>query len=115
MSVKLILGMRNQAHRVDVVQPNGTAKPVLGTAHPQEDTRRQDVQKQWGGSTQKPRPQTLATIDEPLPQRAQTILSYQVDAQLRQRLNTGMGRLADSRKRTGEAETAALVPPESYT
>lgn len=113
MSVKLILGMRNQAHRVDVVQPNGTAKPVLGTAHPQEDTRRQDVQKQWGGSTQKPRPQTLATIDEPLPQRAQTTLSYRVDASLRQRLNTGMGRLADSRKRAGEAETAALVPPKS--
>ena len=112
MIVKVLLGMRNQAQRVDVVQVNGFTKPVLGTAHPQEDNRRQDVQKQWDGSRQTPRPQALATIDEPLPKRAQSILSYRVDTQLRQRLNTGMGRLADSRKNADEQQTANLVPPE---
>lgn len=110
MGVKILLGLRKP--QLELVQVNGSTRQVLGTAYPQEDQRRQEIQQRWGGVSQNPRRQQLASIDEPLPQRTQTILSYQVDVNLRHRLNTGMGRLASSRQVQQSAEKVDLLLPD---
>ncbi|UXY17258.1 hypothetical protein N8I74_09690 [Chitiniphilus purpureus] len=72
------LGLRGHRHETRVVQPAGTTRPVLGTSQPLEDDRRAAVYRQWGQPTRSPRQPAPATIDEPLPQRAQTILYHQL-------------------------------------
>lgn len=99
MIVKLLLGLRNNGHQVNVVKVNGETRPALGRSHPEEEDRRANVLRQWGMDAGSPRRERLATIDEPLPQRTQTILSHQVGPELRQRLNSGVGGAADSRQR----------------
>jgi hypothetical protein len=89
--------LRNDADQVTEVQPDGAVRPVLGTAHPDDADKRAKVLRRWGQPAS-PRAERLATIDEPLPQRSQTILSHEVDATLRQRLNGGGSALAQSRK-----------------
>lgn len=101
MILKLLLGLRDNRHMVDVVKINGETRPVLGVSHPQEQDRRANVLRQWGISAESPRREPPATIDEPLPQRSQTILSYQVEPPVRQRVNGGLDALADSRQRNG--------------
>jgi hypothetical protein len=112
--IKIVLGLRENAHQVDVITPNGTTRPVLGTAHPEEQDRRANVVRQWGGTAEGPREQRLATIDEPLAQRSQTILSYQVSQALRARLNgAGAGHApATSRRNEHEASTEVLSGPD---
>lgn len=113
MTVKRILGLRNNMHRVDLVQLNGSTRPVLGRSHPQDDDnqRRARTQQQWDHHAPSPRAQRLASIAEPLPQRSQTILYYQVGAEIRQRLNEG-SKPAASRQADGESAQADLPPPE---
>ena len=91
MTMNRLLGLRNGMHRVDVVQLNDSTLPVLGTAYPQHDEmeRRLHVQQQWDHHTPSPRAPRLASIDEPLAQRSQTILYYQVGPEVRQQLNAG--------------------------
>lgn len=113
--LKILLGLRNNAHQVEVIKPNGTVRPVLGTRDPEEENRRKNVVKQWGGAAESPRQQKAATIDLPLSQRSQTILSYRVSESVRQRLNGGIGKQADSRRHNQEASTEPVdvTPPNS--
>ena len=118
MLLKLLLGLRNHAHRVDVVKINGESRPVLGTSHPQEEaeeTRRAAVLKNWNIAAVSPRKERHATIDQALPQRSQTILSHRLPPKVRQRIDTGMGTLADSRVKNlpGRQEQADLTPPDA--
>lgn len=106
---KLLLALRNQGHRVAVIRPDGS-REQLGVSHPEEQDRRANVLKQWGIDPASPRREQPATIDEPLPQRTQTILSYRVDPALRQRLATGVGSEGGSRVRNqpGKADEAPV-------
>lgn len=101
MILKLLLGLRDNRHMVDVVKVNGETRPVLGVSHPQDEDKRANILRQWGMPAESPRREPPATIDQPLPQRSQTILSYQVGPQVRQRVNGGLDALADSRQRNG--------------
>ena len=101
MILKLLLGLRDNRHMVDVVKVNGETRPVLGVSHPQEGDKRANIVRQWGMSAESPRREPPATIDQPLPQRSQAILSYQVGPQVRQRINGGLDALPDSRQRSG--------------
>lgn len=109
--IKIVLGLRDNAHQVEVITPNGATRPVLGTSHPEEQDRRANVVRQWGGAAEGPREQRLATIDEPLDQRSQTILSYQVSQAVRARLNGG-GTAATSGRNHHEASTEVLAGPD---
>ncbi|HVK99848.1 MAG TPA: hypothetical protein VM553_08550 [Dongiaceae bacterium] len=117
MLLKLLLGLRNNAHQVDVVKLNGETRPVLGTSHPQEEDRRANILRQWGMHVASPRQERLAGIDQPLPQRTQTILSHQIDPDLRQQINSGMGTLSDSRQNNqpGIKERAAVRRPDEQS
>lgn len=99
MLTKLFLALRNNGHQVDVVRINGETRPVLGRSHPEEEDRRANILRQWGMRPESPRHQPLATIDEALPQRTQTILSHQLPPELRARLNGVPARPAESRKK----------------
>lgn len=101
MLTKLFLALRNNGHRVDVVKVNGEPRPVLGRSHPEEEDRRANILRQWGIRPESPRHQPLGTIDEPLSQRTQTILSHQLPPELRARLNGAPARPAESRKKNG--------------
>lgn len=111
MKLKVLLGLRNNGHRVEVIKVNGETKVMLGISHPAEENKRAAVLRQWGQTSGSPRRERLATVDEPLPQRAQTILSYRVPAELRQRLNSGMEPLSNSRIKniSGGSETVEVV------
>jgi hypothetical protein len=108
MLTKLFLSLRNNGHKVDVVKPNGETRPVLGRSHPEDKNARANILRQWGMQPDSPRKEPLATIDEPLPQRTQTILSHQLPQELRDRLNGGPGPILDSRKRPGHIPAQAL-------
>jgi hypothetical protein len=75
MLLEVLLNLRNGRERVSVIHRVGHRLPELGTAHPQEDTRRASIPGHWG------------TIDEPLPVRTQTILSYRVPPEVRRAIN----------------------------
>jgi hypothetical protein len=107
---KLLLALRNRGHRITVIKDGDSQRPQLGVAHPQEEDRRAAALKQWGIDPAAPRSERPATIDEPLPQRAQTILSYRLDPALRRRLDSSMGPPAGSRPRSqqGAAEEAGV-------
>jgi hypothetical protein len=105
------LELRNGAHDVTVVTPEGAARPVLGASSPEDQERRLKVLRQWGQAPS-PRAQRMAGIEQPLSQRSQTILSYEVDASLRQRLNGGIGGLAQSRAQPAPATVRRLAPGE---
>jgi hypothetical protein len=99
------LELRDDNHLVTEVTLNGAKRPVLGVAHPDEAEKRAKLLRSLGHRPS-PRDERLATIDEPLPQRSQTILSYEVDPALRQRLNGGAGPLASSRLASSDGTTA---------
>jgi hypothetical protein len=106
------LGLRNNAHQVKLVLPNGATKPVLGTNDPEEEQRRLDIVKQWGTTHEAPRPQALVGIEQPLTQRTQTILYYQLPAAERQALHRGFSLQAKSRKYRNEVNPVTLLPPK---
>ncbi len=106
------LGLRNNAHQVKLVQPNGTTKPVLGTSDPEEEQRRMNIVKQWGGANEAPRQQILVGIEQPLTQRTQTILYYRLPAAERQVLRSGFNLNGKSRKYQTETSSVMLLPPE---
>jgi hypothetical protein len=115
IATHLLLGLRNHAQQVDVVTPNGSTQPVLGTRHPEDadaEKRRLNVVKQWGVAFEAPRRQRQAAIAQPLPQRSQAILSWEVPPELRQILNGGPGKLADSRRHNQDDTDAPLLPPD---
>lgn len=87
MLLDILLNLRNGRERVSVIQRVDSARPELGTAHPQEDNRRASIPGDWGWIEQQTRSEAPASIDEPLPARTQTILSYRVPAEVRQAIN----------------------------
>lgn len=111
MTIKRLLGLRNHMQRVDLVQLEGSPRPVLGSAYPQHDEmdRRSHIQQAWDHHALAPRGPRLATIDEPLDQRTQSILYYRVGEQVRQRLN-GSGRPALPRNEDQPVEQVGLAP-----
>jgi len=100
--------LRNDAQDVTVITQEGSARPVLGTSSPEEQDRRLKVLRHWGAAPS-PRAQRLAGIEQPLDQRTQTILSYEVAPELRQRLNGGMGSLAQKREQAAPATVPRRV------
>jgi len=88
MSIKL--GLRNDQHVVTVITPNDSTRPVLGTRHPHtadDEARRKKALAQWGGASHLSRQRQPDTIDEPLSQRSQTILSHELPADMARQLN----------------------------
>lgn len=78
--------------RVTLVQPNGTTRAVLGTREPADhgdEARRARVLAAWGIAPRSPRQPVAAAIEEPLPLRTRTALTYElppdIAAQLRRR------------------------------
>ena len=96
--LKIILALRNNEHQVEVFHPSEASRPVLGRKQAEEQNRRINVVKQWGGGNASPRMQAPEAIDIPLSQRTQTILSHQVSPELRNRLNGAAQTMTDSRK-----------------
>lgn len=89
MRFDLMLALRKDAHTVTVVRPNGSPRPVLGTQQPQEDNRRAAIAERMHieGHSGRPDPNAPASIDEPLPVRTQTILSYRLPREVRALVN----------------------------
>lgn len=96
--------LRNNQHQVKLVRPNGSTRPVLGTALPEEDTRRAQAVEQWQipGHEGRPPQDKPATIDEPLPVRTQTILSYRLPEEVRRLVNGGVTDAAPASRKTQE-------------
>jgi hypothetical protein len=108
--LKIILALRNKQHQVDVVQPNGATRPVLGTTQPGEENRRVNVVRQWHGECAAPRNTAPEGITVPYSQRTQTILSHQLNPELQNKLNGGLPPLAQSR---GDNQNPSNVPLQS--
>ena len=110
------LSLRNNAHQVQLIVPNGATKAVLGTSDPEAEQRRLDIVKQWGGNQHVTRQQGLLGIEQPLAQRTQSILYYQLPAAERQRVNGGLGLLGSSRKQHQDVTDVTLLPStESFS
>lgn len=104
------LSLRNNDHQVQLVIPNGATKPVLGTSDPEAEQRRVNIVKQWGGNQHATRQQRLLGIEQPLAQRTQSILYYQLPEAERQRVNGGLGLLSSSRKQHYDVTDVTLLP-----
>lgn len=87
MRLEVLLNLRKGRERVSVIHRPGSPRPELGTSHPQEDTRRASIPGTWGWVELGGRMAPAATIDEPLPTRTQTILSYRVSEEVRRAIN----------------------------
>jgi hypothetical protein len=111
MDDKPRLELRNGAQDVTVITPDGAARPVLGTAAPQEQDRRLKVLRQWGQAPS-PRAQRPAGIEQPLDQRSQTVLSHEVGAGLRAQLNGGIGSLAQKREQAAPSTVRRVTAGE---
>lgn len=79
MLLEVLLHLRRGDAPVAVIQREGQNRPELGTAYPyDEDVRRSTLPALWGLLQHPTRVEPPATIDVPLPQRTQTVLSYRV-------------------------------------
>lgn len=107
---KVHLGLRNNAHQVQMIVPNGSNKPVLGTNEPQEEQRRMNLVKHWMGNFESPREQWLTGIKQPLDQRTQTILYYQLAENEQQEINNGLKPSEKSRNQVNDVRTLNLPP-----
>ena len=87
MLLDILLNLRNGRERVGVIHRVDSTRPELGTAHPNEDDRRASIAGNWGRVEHVTRADPPATIDEPLPARTQTILSYRVPENVRKAIN----------------------------
>jgi len=83
------LPLRDGRDKVSVIKPNDQTRVQLGVTYPEEAQRRAQIQQYWSGDAASPRQTPPVTIDEPLPQRTHTILSYRVPSQIRASLNSG--------------------------
>ena len=110
VALKGALSLRNNAHQVQLILPNGANNPVLGTSDPEAEQRRINIVKQWGGYQHATRQQGLLGIEQPLAQRTQSILYYQLPAAQRQRVNGGLGLLGSPRKQYQDVTDVTLLP-----
>jgi len=109
MFLKLVMQLRDRRDEVSVVRPNGTTRVVLGTREPNDDTRRASVVQQWGEGRAAPRQAPPEAIEEPLPQRAQTILSHSLPPALRDEINGGIADTLPASRRESMAGVAVKV------
>lgn len=86
MLLEVLLYLRRDEAPVAVIQQEGHSRPELGTAYPFEDVRRATLPTLWGMDSHPTRVEPPATIDVPLPQRTQTVLSYRVPVATQQAL-----------------------------
>jgi hypothetical protein len=112
MLTKLLLALRDDAHRVEIVTVNGETRPQLGQSRTEDSERRADVSRQWGMPVRSPRQAAPATIDEPLPQRSQTVLSHRLPPALRQPINHGTAVSGDAGRGAATAINIALQRSE---
>jgi hypothetical protein len=101
MRVELLLELRNERERVRVIQRVDQPYPELGMAHPTEDTRRADLPSHWGWAEHATRQEPLASIEEPLPTRTQTILSHRVPENVRRAINGDVTDASPSSRKCG--------------
>lgn len=78
MLLEVLLNLRRGDAPVAVIQREGQVRPELGTASPYEDVRRATLPALWGLIEHPTRIEPPSTIDVPLAERTQTILSYRV-------------------------------------
>jgi hypothetical protein len=107
------LMLRNNAERVQIIVPNGAAKPVLGTSSPEEEQRRVNIVAHWAGAQTGLRKPALVGIEQPLEQRTQTILYYQLPANERGQINGTVAMHSQSRKNQHEPYSVNLVTPDN--
>ena len=101
MWLELLLRLRDGRERIRVIQPEGSQRPVLGTALPDEDERRQNVPQHWGQRMTSPRQEKPPAIEEALPVRTQTILSHGVKPEVRAALNGDVGDALPASRKSG--------------
>lgn len=109
MRLDILLELRDGRERVEVIHPPGSTVPVLGKAQPQEDTRRAALPRRWGWEREAPRKAPLATLDEPLPQRTQTILYYRLPPDVQNALNHGVGDAVNAARNADEGRVSVKL------
>lgn len=92
------LSLRNNAHVVQVIVPNGSTQAVLGTRHPGESDTRAAQIRQFGGPRSAPRQAQEAAIEQALSTRTQTALLRQLPRKTQDILNGGSGDQSASRR-----------------
>lgn len=97
MALPFHLGLRKNNHMISVIRTAEGARPQLGVAYPDDSHRRSHIPTNWGINGQAPRQSEAATVNLPLSQRAQTILSYRLSPELQQQLNGGLSPMTHSR------------------
>jgi hypothetical protein len=90
MLLDILLNQRNRDERVVVILREGHTRPELGIAHPGEDLRRVSLPALWGMTEHVTRMAPPETIDEALPVRTQTILSYRLPEHVRRAIDAGI-------------------------
>jgi hypothetical protein len=103
------LGLRDEAHQVELIMPNGMTRPVLGMRHPGTEDQRASVIAQSGGPRAAVRQEQSGTIDVATEQRTQTILTHRLPRTVQQRLN-GAGTPSRSRREDGTGIEPLIVP-----
>jgi hypothetical protein len=94
------LGLRDEAHQVELIMPNGMTRPVLGTRFPGAEDQRARTAEQAGGPRQAVRQEASASIELAVDQRMQTILMHRLPRTVQERLN-GAGAQPRSRREDG--------------
>ena len=106
----LTLALRNNAHQVQVIVPNGSTQPVLGTRHPTEaDTRAAQI-RHFGGPRSSPRQSQQTAIELPLATRTQTTLLRRLPEKTQEILNGGIGDQSESRGADGNSTEKLRTP-----
>lgn len=95
------LRLRGDAHRVELIVPNGATRPELGTRAPGDEDRRAATVAHVGGAGPSARQPPLESIDLPLPLRTQTILTHRLPRAVQARLNGAEPQLASARDSGG--------------
>ncbi|RDU94724.1 hypothetical protein DWV00_32490 [Trinickia dinghuensis] len=108
------LRLRGDAHRVEIIVPNGTTQPVMGTREPGDEDARAATIEHAGGAGRSPRQEVPVSIEQPLPQRVQTVLTHRLPRAVQERLDGGGESLASSRRadRGGEIELLSAADLE---
>lgn len=105
--------LRGDAHRVEVIVPNGATRPLLGTRDPGDEDKRAATIEQAGGAGRSPRQQPLGSIELPLPRRAQTILTHRLPRAVRERLDGGGSSPSQGRNEDGaQSGSQPLIVPD---
>lgn len=81
------LGLREQAHEVRLVQVENRPYPSLGRSYPPMADLRLHTVLNWDVVERGPRNAKQVTVDVPLDQRSQTILSHQLTPEIEQQLD----------------------------